>query len=322
MGGTEPIISILVPLYNCEKKIKRCVDSLKVQKPHVYEVIILDDGSTDAGYRVVQECIKECDNIRVYHQQNMGVAAARQKLIELAEGEYILFCDADDFIEPDTIEVIYGVLKEGMNMDAVIYGYNLVREHGKKSVYGRQLKEGLHQKSEFSKLHVNGISDLYWSSLWNKCYKTELCRSPQTIQFEKLLEDVMFNVDYLSRCTQVYVVRKPFYNYVQIGESLTRTKCIDDKQSICEAEEAYLTLDEKSIRAYPDEKQYIMKNSYIRKKKLMARAARVNDVEIQKKLYEDYCELKRKLGRKAMWLDFEYNLKDIKGKLKAVIRRK
>lgn len=327
MSGMEPLISILIPMHNCEKTIRRCLESLIIQQPSVYEIIILDDGSSDAGGEIVQEFEKEYDFIYAYHQQNSGVAAARQKLVELAQGKYIMFCDADDFFEPDTIEFIYNLLSnkcsrtvEVESADAIIYGYNLVREHTKRVIYGRQLKEGLHFKNEFSKYHVNGFDDLYWSSLWNKCYKTELCRLPQTIKFEKLMEDVMFNIDYLSKCRSVYVARKPLYNYVQIGESLTRTKKVDDRNSIVEASQTYMTLYKKANSAYPGKNKHILANTYIKIKKLKTRASGINDSELQEKLHEKYCELKKSLGAKTYLLNCKYILKELKSKLRAAMR--
>lgn len=326
----KPLISILVPMYNCEKKIRRCLDSLILQQPSVFETVILDDGSTDRGYEIVLEYEKEYGFIHAYHQQNAGVAAARQKLLELAQGEYLMFCDADDFFEPDAVAFVYQLLNNrnsgnagGNSFDTIVYGYNLVRTHMKRAVYGRQLKEGIHTKKEFARLHVNGLNDLYWSSSCNKCYKAEICRTPQVIQYEKSIEDVMFNVDYLSRCRNIYVARKPLYNYVQIGESLTRTKPAKNvgENALTEAYQVYMTLHDKVACAYPEQKEGNMKNTYFMMRKLTATASRINENGLCDKLLKEAGGIKKEMGMKALFWDGEYVMKKILQSIKAAARR-
>lgn len=324
------MISILVPMYNCEKKIRRCLDSLVMQQPSVYEIIVLDDGSTDGGYEIVLEYEKSHEFVHTYHQQNSGVAEARQKLLELAQGSYLMFCDADDYFELDAVAFIYHLLGEGNSgyagdnsFDAIIYGYNLIRRHLKRSVCGRQLKEGIHPKKDFAGLHVNGLNDLYWSSLWNKCYKAEICRAPQVIQYERSIEDVMFNVDYLSRCRNIYVARKPLYNYVQIGESLTRTKAVknDDENALLEAYQVCMTLRTKVACAYPGQREGNMKHAYFSLKKLAERASRINHQDINSRFHKEICEIKKEMGIKACLWDGEYAIKKILQRMKAAVRR-
>lgn len=326
----KPLISILVPMYNCEKKIRRCLDSLIMQQPSVFETVILDDGSTDGGYEIVLEYEKKYGFIHAYHQQNAGVAAARQKLLELAQGEYLMFCDADDFFEPDAVAFVYNLLNSsdsgnagGNSFDAIIFGYNLVRTHMKRAVYGRQLKEGIHTQKDFARLHVNGLNDLYWSSLWNKCYKAEICRTPQIIQYEKSIEDIMFNVDYLSRCRNIYVARKPLYNYVQIGESLTRAKPVKnvDEDALAEAYQAYMTLHEKVARAYPAQKEGNMKNTYFMMRKLTAYASRIKDNGVSARLLKEARDIKKEMGIKVFFWDSAYAMKKTLQSIKAVARR-
>ena len=267
---------------------------------------------------------REYDFVHAFHQKNSGVAVARQELIGLAQGEFIMFCDADDFFEQDAIEVIYDLLIDKVDKDVgvILFGYNLVRLHGKRRVCGRQLADGRHWKDEFSAFHVKGFSDLYWSSLCNKCYRTDLCRYPKTIKFEKLMEDVIFNIDYFSRCAQIYVIRKALYNYVQIGESLTRTKRTMDSRSIEETRHTYLTLNRKTLDAYPEEKEYIKENEYIMIKRLMERAHQIGDRELYEKFDKKYENLKKELGISAYRLDCRCRLRDIKRLIKKLLRYK
>ena len=169
-----------------------------------------------------------------------------------------MFCDADDYFEDSAIDQVYGDIiryrKENASPDVYIYGYNLVRSFGNKRIEHRRLTSGIYNKKEYSREHSSSMEDLYWSALWNKCYKKEICLNPR-IEFETMMEDVMFNIDFFSRCKNVYISSCVIYNYIQIGESLTRGKKRDNTESIKKAEEAYGKLYKKALNAYPEEKK-------------------------------------------------------------------
>ena len=254
----EIIISILVPMYNAETTIEECLTKLLKQCGNTTEVVVLNDGSIDGCEKKAREFEKTNSRIRVYSQKNHGVAYTRQKLIDLARGEYIMFCDADDYFEDSAIDQVYGDIiryrKENASPDVYIYGYNLVRSFGNKRIEHRRLTSGIYNKKEYSREHSSSMEDLYWSALWNKCYKKEICLNPR-IEFETMMEDVMFNIDFFSRCKNVYISSCVIYNYIQIGESLTRGKKRDNTESIKRAEEAYGKLYKKALNAYPEEKK-------------------------------------------------------------------
>lgn len=274
------LLSILVPVYNSGSTIERCINSLCEENVSDYEIVIVDDGSEDKSYEKLDHLSERFRFLKIVSQNNAGVSATRQKLITLAQGKYLMFCDSDDYFEPETIKYMMNLLHsqtlESNSPDIYIFGYNLVRSWGSKSINKRHFKNGIYQKRTVSKYHVNGISDLYWSALWNKCYKRELCVQPPII-FEKCMEDVMFNVDYMSRVKNIYVSERRIYNYVQIGESLTRTKRTDTTESIIEADTAYSTLMGKLLTTYPEDRTAILSRIYRYYKSLDRRATAIGE---------------------------------------------
>ena len=106
--NNHPILSIIIPLYNCERYIKQCLDSIYWQdiNESEYEVIVVDDGSKDNGFQIVSEYAQKHDNINLIHQENQGVACARNNAIKIAKGLYITFIDADDLIVPESLKLM------------------------------------------------------------------------------------------------------------------------------------------------------------------------------------------------------------------------
>ena len=126
----EQLVSIIVPVYNAEKYLKRCVDSILVQDYSNIELILMDDGSTDASGTICDDYAKQDGRVRVVHKENTGVSDTRNRALDLAEGVYVQFLDSDDWIEPETLEK---TLEAGLREEAdlVMFGFRWVDEAGK-----------------------------------------------------------------------------------------------------------------------------------------------------------------------------------------------
>ena len=107
--NTKPLVSILIPAYNAEKTIESCLDSIIVQESNNYEIIVIDDGSSDNTYSRLLK-YKDKSQVTIIRQENKGGSLTRQTLIENACGKYVLFCDADDFLAPTAIQSVCSVL--------------------------------------------------------------------------------------------------------------------------------------------------------------------------------------------------------------------
>lgn len=270
--------SILIPAYNAEKTIKRCLDSIFCQIDQNDEIIVIDDGSKDNTQAVLNE-YADRDNLKIIYSDNGGVSVTRQKLIRYATKENILFCDADDFYEAGVLDSLRKII-EINDPDVIIFGYNLVRSNQIIKIKRRKYKEGYHEAFEGE--YLLGITDLYWSALWNKCYKKSIINSPAEIYFQTLIEDVQFNIEYISRCQKIYVLETALYNYVQIGESLTRGEKEDSRERIVDALYAYEKLFFKIKASFPENIEKSYYSVYCLMDNLIERSIAIEDFELKK----------------------------------------
>lgn len=168
----DPLISIVVPIYNVEKYLRRCVESLVSQTYQQLEIILVDDGSPDGCPGICDEYARKDSRIRVIHQENRGLSGARNAGIDMASGAYIAFVDSDDYVAPDYIRSLYELLKEsGCAIAQCRFGYvqgEPVEEEGDDSwrIYrGESLMEQLYGPEEEA---------TYFVVAWNKLYCREL----------------------------------------------------------------------------------------------------------------------------------------------------
>lgn len=140
------MISIIVPCYNCENTIDRCVESILNQTTKKYEIVLVNDGSVDKTGEICDKYSKEDERIKVVHQENRGLMAAWKHGVQLAMGEYIIFSDSDDWIEEDLLEKLERVI-DRCRVDIITYGITV--EYDKKKVFNKNnIPEGLYEKKD------------------------------------------------------------------------------------------------------------------------------------------------------------------------------
>ena len=188
--NTDIMVTVIVPAYNVEQWIKRCIDSICNQSFSNLEIIVIDDGSTDNTFKVLQECAKKDKRIRIIHQENSGLVAVREKGIKLAKGEYVGFVDGDDVIEPDMYERL---VENAIKYDAEIAHCGI-----KYCFYDGRVK--LHWGTGVIKIYDRntGVKELLSAetiepSLCNKLYKREIlyqsCLDSRIVNYEDLLRN-------------------------------------------------------------------------------------------------------------------------------------
>ena len=121
---SNPTVSVIIPVYNAKEGIKQCMDSLLNQSFTDFEIILLNDGSTDNSLEVIKKYAADNDFIRVIDKENEGVAKTRNKGIQLANGKYIVFIDNDDFVDSDYLERFYNEIDQEQ-LDIVLGGYKV-----------------------------------------------------------------------------------------------------------------------------------------------------------------------------------------------------
>ncbi|WP_181884504.1 glycosyltransferase family 2 protein [Neobacillus piezotolerans] len=202
-------VSIIIPVFNVEKYLKKCIDSVIKQSYKEIEIILVNDGSTDASGEICDEYALKDRRIIVIHKKNEGVSSARNTGLEISSGQYIMFIDSDDYIDLKMVEILLSsILKD--NSDLVMCGYIIVS-------YGKFTKIECKEKLLKNKqLICEYIAENYLpgcvNSPCNKLYKRNLI----THYFEEnqfLGEDLLFNLDYLKSSNTMSCIDECLYYY-------------------------------------------------------------------------------------------------------------
>lgn len=222
--GKRPEISVIVPVYNVSRYLSRCIESLRSQTFQSFELLLIDDGSTDGSAALADEWAGLDARIRVFHQANAGVSAARNRGLEEAAGRFICFVDADDWVYPSYLEALYTALPAGEEEGLVIQGFKEVSPDGITSGPGVSLSDKCWRKAEFGWLfREEAISNLGYSCA--KLYARSLLdRHP--IRFRvgiHCCEDLLFMLEYLLYGNYVVFGAARYYVYVKYPDSLSRT---------------------------------------------------------------------------------------------------
>jgi glycosyltransferase involved in cell wall biosynthesis len=217
----NPKISIIIPAFNAEKCIERCVESLLKQTFKDIEVIIIDDGSTDGTAAICDRFQRFDSRVRVSHKANGGVSAARNHGIEKASSNHIMFVDADDYADALYCEEMYAKYTEN-SADLVICGYRNIYADNGKSV--NVLPENIEPLSEntIQQMFRTSFINMPWAKLYKKEFIQQLFNTQRTMG-----EDFEFNIKYLEGIRKIDVVNRVLYNYDTSSNSgLTSNKSL------------------------------------------------------------------------------------------------
>lgn len=234
-----PLVSIIVPVFNAEKTIERCINSILGQTYKDFELLLLDDGSTDQSGRICDEYAEKDARIRVLHKENSGVSDTRNQGISIAEGEYLQFLDSDDWITPEATTVFVRSMIE-YQCDMVIADfYRVIGE--RVSQKGDIEKEGMLDRSGYAASMLQKPADFYYGVLWNKFYKRSIIEEHQ-IRMDISIdwcEDFLFNMEYIRYAHAIYVLKIPVYYYVKtkgslVSQGISMKKTIQMKRTVFE----------------------------------------------------------------------------------------
>ncbi len=208
-----PGVSIIIPVFNAEKYLQKCIQSITGQTLRDIEIVIINDGSSDGSLSIIEQFTKQDNRVKFVSQQNKGVSGARNKGLEIASGEWIAFADADDWLEPAMLQKMYDAV---LMKDADIVICNV------KNVSGGGLSKRLKLADEtinFENSRQEAITNLirfkYDYANWNKIYSARLIRQFQLSFSERLVmyEDLLFNLHYWQYCKKSVVISECLYNY-------------------------------------------------------------------------------------------------------------
>ena len=213
----KDLISIIVPVYNNEKFLTRCINSILIQTYKNFELIIIDDGSTDKSGQICDK-YKLIDNrVQVYHIKNKGVSNARNYALEKVKGKYICFIDSDDYVEKDYLKVLYTNIVKS-NADISICGHNII---------DKKIRKFYTKEVEFIKennpLDILIRHKYFKGHIWDKMYKYELIKN---VKFPNInyYEDLEFNYNVFKKAKKIIYNSIPLYNYCKNDNSLLNSK--------------------------------------------------------------------------------------------------
>lgn len=263
-----PYFSITIPVYNVEKYIRQCLDSVMEQTFKDFEVIILDDGSTDDSGNICDEYALKDSRIKVIHDENMGLLMARRRALQYAKGEYVLFLDSDDYWEKNLLESIHDVLEE-KKVDFVFFRYRAVDEAGKELYQQKKLLEDKEVVVDAGKFLCYKLATSFeYNSMVLKAIRREkidISADYSDVKSVSMGEDALQSARLVTNVASMIYLDRPFYNYrVNISSISTKVTekhlqdyikvrtVVDEVMRTCYNEESseYLQKKEYDIRGF------------------------------------------------------------------------
>ncbi len=208
-----PEISIIVPVYNSEKYIEKCLKSILSQTFFNIEIIVINDGSTDNTYQVCSKVANSDSRIKLIDRSNSGVSASRNYGLRIAKGKYIMFCDSDDYVDPKWCELMWNKITKHNNSYVVCGSitYNLDTENKQYLLLDKDKECSILEIDNYYHIFNIGTS----GSLWNKIFDLSIIKE-NSIKFNEELsfaEDVLFNSEYIKYCNNIIFINLPLYIY-------------------------------------------------------------------------------------------------------------
>lgn len=216
--GNE-LISIIVPVYNVEQYLEKCVDSIVNQTYKNLEIILVDDGATDSSGKLCDELAKIDNRIKVYHKENGGLSDARNYGVERATGDYIGFVDSDDYIDAEMYEKLYEAIKKE-NVDVVECNLKIIYPD-RVELFTEQKYYNVYTKQEYLEEYLK-IEKIFGSA----CVRLIKSDIAKKLKFPvgKLYEDTYYAYDLIEKVDRYVIMNNPYYNYLMRENSITNTK--------------------------------------------------------------------------------------------------
>lgn len=244
-GLSAPLVSIILPMYNSAKTIACCIESIKAQTMADFEVILVDDGSTDDSLAIAAKNIRGDERFRMISRENHGVSFTRNFALNMARGTWVAFIDADDWFAPYALGALVGAVHDKAQMAvASFYRVSAGRYAAK-----RQEPSGLYPYEDYIKAMFKAPANYFYACLWNKLFKRQLI-CDAALEFDTGMdfgEDHVFVLRYLLHTSCIAIVDKPVYFYVDTPGSLvhnamnladiskSRTILADHYDAICKS---------------------------------------------------------------------------------------
>lgn len=291
----NPLISVIVPVYNVEAYLSRCVESIRNQTYQNLEIILVDDGTKDRCNVLCDEYALEDSRIRVIHKENGGLSSARNAGIDSAQGEYLAFVDSDDWIEPDTYEAMLAAAQK-YGVKLVCAGRYDVDSKTDRKTLGLcpQKEESVSAKEVLRRIFTWDNMD---SAAWDKLYDHSLFRE---IRFPlgKVCEDVPIMYRIVLDAGEVAMLNKPIYNYFHRPGSITTARISEKTFHFSEHTSVIYTYIREKYPDIAQEARYLRVRSLIYNLQMIALAGE----EDKKQFAMQYGQSRKELRRHVLFV--------------------
>ena len=216
----NPTVSIIVPVYNAENTLSRCVDSILHQEYTDFELLLVDDGSLDSSGAICDRYASLDSRVHVIHKENSGVSDSRNMALDHARGTYLQFLDSDDWITPNATDLLVQTA-EYYHCDMVISDF--YRVIGERVSHKGDIEDDcVLTQEEFSTHMMENPADFYYGVLWNKLFRRDIVEKYHLRMNPDIswCEDFMFNLEYIRHADVFYALQVPIYYYVKTKGSL------------------------------------------------------------------------------------------------------
>lgn len=225
-------ISYILPIYKVEKQLSRCIDSVINQDYNNIEIILVDDGSPDSCPKICDDYAQKDRRIKVVHKQNEGLGMARNSGIEVACGDFVIFVDSDDFIEPDMGSKLLKVLVDSKSQVAYCNYRRVDTIHGVNNDVIQSVPKHFYENEEvqevllgmFSNYNLNRLDGSINMSVWHSMYDLHFIKEHHILfksEREYISEDLMFHIDFLTEASRIVFIDDVLYNYDFNPDSLS-----------------------------------------------------------------------------------------------------
>lgn len=211
----SPLVSIIVPIYNAAMDMVPCLESIKRQRYQNLEVLLVNDGSSDASLEICRMYARLDPRVIIIDKENTGVSGTRNAAIERARGKYLQFVDSDDQLDPNATRLLVEAAEE-TQADLVICNYCSVMPDGKTTVHGFMQPYTRMDKAQFARCLMEEPASFYYGVMWNKLYRADLVRAHTDVRCSEEMtwsEDLYFNLTYIRYAERFFALTAPIYNY-------------------------------------------------------------------------------------------------------------
>lgn len=230
------LVSVIIPVFNLEEYVERSVKSVLSQTYNNIQIIIVDDGSTDSTQCICEKLADDDRIIYIRHEGNKGQTVTRNDGLNAASGDWIMFLDGDDTLEPSTIDSFMKAVNDDKDIDIVFAGYKVISDDNSIERLAN-IVPGVYTKREFTNYLFDEITSDVLTCIGSKIYRNDLVKTRKEWTSDRISTnyDMAFVIDALLACKKVAYIQEPVYDYIQRNNSITYSYREKMYSRICEA---------------------------------------------------------------------------------------